>query len=286
MRYVLARWYHLARKNYLASRDILIAAPNGAAAQLDPEQWSDLKQSVARYLLSDNYKDFGDAYKLASQHGLSSGKIFEESEFLAGFIALTKLKEPKLAAKHFRRLADKASSRTETARGKFWLGRALAAAGDKAGANAAYGEAASYPTLFYGELALSVLGRGQGVGPISRFRFSDADVEAVRADPMMGGMLLMAKVGAENQLGPFLEPLAMRLKNGPQLSAAASLLAKETEPYFAMRFAKATGTRRGIDIDDYGFPIDAMPQWRSIGAPVERAVVYGLRGRKASSSRW
>ena len=27
-----------------------------------------------------------------------------------------------------------------------------------------------------------------------------------------------------------------------------------------MRFAKATGTRRGIDIDDYGFPIDAMPQ--------------------------
>ena len=276
MRYVLARWYHLARKNYLASRDILIAAPNGAAAQLDPEQWSDLKQSVARYLLSDNYKDYGAAYKLASQHGLSSGKIFEESEFLAGFIALTRLKEPKLAAKHFRRLADKASSRTETARGKFWLGRALAAAGDKAGANAAYGEAASYPTLFYGELALSVLGRGQGVGPISRFRFSDADVEAVRADPMMGGMLLMAKVGGGNQLGPFLEPLAMRLKDGPQLSAAASLLAKETEPYFAMRFAKATGTRRGIDIDDYGFPIDAMPQWRSIGAPVERAVVYGL----------
>ena len=276
MRYVLARWYHLARKNYLASRDILMAAPNGAAAQLDPEQWSDLKQSVARYLLADNYKDYGDAYKLASQHGLSSGKIFEESEFLAGFIALTKLKEPKLAAKHFRRLADKASSRTETARGKFWLGRALAAAGDKAGANAAYGEAASYPTLFYGELALSVLGRGQGVGPISRFRFSDADVEAVRADPMMGGMLLMAKAGAENQLGPFLEPLALRLKDGPQLSAAASLLAKETEPYFAMRFAKATGTRRGIDIDDYGFPIDAMPQWRSIGAPVERAVVYGL----------
>ena len=43
-----------------------------------------------------------------------------------------------------------------------------------------------------------------------------------------------------------------------------------------MRFAKATGTLRGIDIDDYGFPIDAMPRWHSIGAPVERAVVYGL----------
>ena len=196
MRYVLARWYHLARKNYLrVARHIDARRRTARRRQLDPEQWSDLKQSVARYLLSDNYKDYGAAYKLASQHGLSSGKIFEESEFLAGFIALTKLKEPKLAAKHFRRLADKASSRTETARGKFWLGRALAAAGDKAGANAAYGEAASYPTLFYGELALSVLGRGQGVGPISRFRFSDADVEAVQADPMMGGMLLMAKAG-------------------------------------------------------------------------------------------
>jgi soluble lytic murein transglycosylase len=276
MRYVLARWYHLARKNYLASRDILLAAPNSPAAQLDPEQWCDLKQSVARYLLADNFKDYRNAYKLASQHGLSSGKIFEESEFLAGFIALTRLNEPKLAAKHFRRLAEKASSRTETARGKFWLGRALEAMGDKAGANAAYGEAAAYPTLFYGQLAIGVLGRGEGVGQISRFRFNDADVEAVRADPMMGGMLLMAKAGGENQLGPFLEPLALRLKDGPQLSAAASLLAKATEPYFAMRFAKATGTLRGIDIDDYGFPIDAMPRWRSIGAPVERAVVYGL----------
>lgn len=276
MRYVLARWYHLARKNYLAAREVLVAAPSSPAAQYDPEQWSDLKQSVARYLLADGHKDYRDAYKLASQHGLSSGKIYEESEFLSGFIALDKLHDAKLAAKHFRRMAEKASSRTETARAKFWLARALEAMGDKSGANAAYGEAAAYPTLFYGQLAAGEIGRSAGVGQISRFRFSDADLDAVQSDPMMGGMLLMAKVGGQNQLSAFLEPLALRLKNGPQLAAAASLLAKATKPYFAMRFAKATGMVRGIDIDDYGFPVDVMPRWRSYGSPVERAVVYGL----------
>jgi soluble lytic murein transglycosylase len=181
-----------------------------------------------------------------------------------------------LAAKHFRRMAEKASSRTETARGKYWLGRALDAMGDKSGANAAYGDAAAHPTLFYGQLAGGVIGRSQGVGRISRFRFSDTDLGTVKSDPMMGGMLLMARAGGQNQLGPFLEPLARRLKDGPQLAAAASLLAEATKPYFAMRFAKATGTLRGIDIDDYGFPLDVMPRWRSFGSPVERAVVYGL----------
>jgi peptidoglycan lytic transglycosylase len=86
----------------------------------------------------------------------------------------------------------------------------------------------------------------------------------------------MVRAGGQNQLGPFLEPLALRLKDGPQLAAAASLLAKATKPYFAMRFAKATGMVRGIDIDDYGFPVDVMPRWKSFGSPVERAVVYGL----------
>ena len=276
MRYVLARWYHLARKNYLAAREVLVATPTNPAAQYDPEHWSDLKQSVARYLLADDHKDYRDAYKLASQHGLSSGKIYEESEFLSGFIALNKLHDAKLAAKHFRRLAEKATSRTEKARGRFWLARALEAMGDKSGANAAYAEAAAHPTLFYGQLAGGEIGRHQGVGQISRFRFSEGDLEAVQSDTMMGGMLLMVRAGGQNQLGPFLEPLALRLKDGPQLAAAASLLAKATKPYFAMRFAKATGMVRGIDIDDYGFPVDVMPRWKSFGSPVERAVVYGL----------
>ena len=276
MRYVLARWYHLAKKNYMAAREVLITAPTSPAAQYEPEQWSDLKQSVARYLLADEHKDYRDAYKLASQNGLSSGKVYEESEFLSGFIALEKLHDAKLAAKHFRRMAEKATSRTETARGKFWLARALESMGDKSGAKAAYKDAASHPTLFYGQLAAGALGRHEGVGQISRYRFSDGDLNDVRSDTMMGAMLLMAKAGGQNQLSPFLEPLALRLKDGPQLAAAASLLAKATKPYFAMRFAKATGTVRGIDIDDYGFPVDVLPAWRPVGSPVERAVVYGL----------
>jgi soluble lytic murein transglycosylase len=42
-----------------------------------------------------------------------------------------------------------------------------------------------------------------------------------------------------------------------------------------LRFAKAE-SHYGVDIDDWSYPIHALPDWKSVGKPVERALIYGL----------
>ncbi len=274
MRYVRARWYRVTN-NYTAARDLLLSAPKTQAEMIDPAQWFIEKRIVTRYLLSAKLHDPRSAYRLASSHGFASGKHFEEGEFLSGFVALRYLGDTKTAATHFRRLAEKASSRTESSRGYYWLGRALEAQGDKAGAKAAYTAAANSPTLFYGQLAMDRIGRGTANVEISKVRFTDADMAQAKADPLMAGMLLVEKAGGEGQLGPFLEPLANHLKTPGQLAAGASLLAKTGEPYLAVRFSKAALTR-GVDLDEYAYPVNILPKWRPAGPPIERSVVYGL----------
>jgi soluble lytic murein transglycosylase len=43
----------------------------------------------------------------------------------------------------------------------------------------------------------------------------------------------------------------------------------------ALRLAKVAG-QRGVDIDAWGYPVKALPNWKQIGKPVEKALVYGL----------
>jgi soluble lytic murein transglycosylase len=274
MRYVRARWFRVQNK-YTAARDMLLASPKTHAEQINPEQWFIEKRIVTRYLLSGKQHDPRNAYRLAASHGFTKGKHFEEGEFLAGFVALRYLNDTKSAAKHFRRLAEGASNRTEGSRGYYWLGRALDAQGDKQGARQAYAAAANSPTLFYGQLAMDKIGKGRDNVEISRVRFTDADMAATRGDSLMAGMLLIERAGGEGSLGVFLEPLAQRLKTPGQLAAAASLLAKTGEPYLAVRFAKAALVR-GVDLDEWAYPVNILPKWRPAGPPVERAMVYGL----------
>jgi soluble lytic murein transglycosylase len=119
------------------------------------------------------------------------------------------------------------------------------------------------------------IGRGRDNVEINRVRFTDADMAATRADSLMAGMLLIERAGGEGSLGVFLEPLAKRLKTPGQLAAAATLLQKTGEPYLSVRFAKAALTR-GVDLDEWAYPVNILPKWRPAGPPVERAMVYGL----------
>jgi soluble lytic murein transglycosylase len=43
----------------------------------------------------------------------------------------------------------------------------------------------------------------------------------------------------------------------------------------SLRLAKAAA-QRNLDIDSWGYPVRALPDWKQIGKPVEKALVYGL----------
>jgi soluble lytic murein transglycosylase len=87
--------------------------------------WSE-RHALARKLLRDG--DPRGAYLVVAGHGQTEAATAVEAEFLAGFIALRRLNDPKAAAAHFTALAGASQAVLTQSRAYYWLGRASVAA--------------------------------------------------------------------------------------------------------------------------------------------------------------
>lgn len=273
--YALARYYRRTG-NTQAARDILLKAPSNHAELVDAEAWWIERRIVVRESIGPkNKQHWPAAYKLAAANGYSSGPHHSEGEFLAGWIALRMLNDPKTALKHFSSIADGAASRTEASRGLYWTGRAWLAHGDRSKAEAAFAAAAQSPTLYYGQLAREALGLGKKAVPIAEGNPGQGVRAKVAKDELMRAFQILADAGAQGHLYPFMGSLAARFKTADEAAAAAALIDAKGGTFLSLRFAKAAGTN-GADIDDWGYPRHALPDWKPRGNPVEKAVVLGL----------
>lgn len=113
--------------------------------------WTE-RNLLARKLLRDG--NAKTAYALVAAHGPLADEQKADADFLAGFIALRQLRDPSLAAPHFRALAQSKAAITQ-GRAHYWLARTEAAAGRDP--KPEYGKAAAWPTTFYGQLAALAL---------------------------------------------------------------------------------------------------------------------------------
>ncbi|MEO8560160.1 MAG: lytic transglycosylase domain-containing protein, partial [Rhodospirillales bacterium] len=155
-----ARW--LRRMGRDGEATTLLLAIKGTGANGGP--WWIERGYQARELIGQGRYD--DAYKIAANHGGSSGAAFAEGEFLAGWIALRFLKRADLALPHFQTLYAGVSTPISRARGVYWTGRALDAAGKASEAAGMYRTAAQYGDTYYGQLAAKQLRQTQFTLPI------------------------------------------------------------------------------------------------------------------------
>ena len=78
----------------------LLRSLNSDAADLaDPEKWWDFRRGEVRRAL--NAERPATAYAIAKAHGPLDDESRSEAEFMAGWIALRFMKDPRLAAPHF-----------------------------------------------------------------------------------------------------------------------------------------------------------------------------------------
>ncbi len=275
MVYAYARWLRRKGKHPAAFK-MLKRAPASHAAQIDPAQWFVEKRLAARHLAGPKYKKhWPGIYKMMAAHGFASGKHFIEAEFLAGWYALRKLSNPGKAAVHFRRITEAGTTRTDRSRGWYWLGRARAEKGEIGRAEEAYRMAAASPTLFYGQLALGKLGNGKKPLKIVTGNATASAKQSVRTLEIFRAAQLLARAGGKNQILPFLFPIARAIKSRDEAAAAIDSIHSHAGHFAAVRLAKAFGSL-GIDVDNWAYPVNAMPAWKTINNKVERSVILGL----------
>jgi soluble lytic murein transglycosylase len=122
-----------------------------AAALGRPDMWMGRRPQLVRQALRRG--DVSGAYRLAAQNFGSEGADYAESEWLAGFIALTRMREPGRAVGHFQRFERAVFTPISLGRAGYWLGLAHEQAGDRGAAQQAFARAARHQTSFYGQLA-------------------------------------------------------------------------------------------------------------------------------------
>ena len=275
MKYALTRFYR-KKEQYSKARAILASVPGDAAEMGDAEAWWIERRIVARHSVGVANRGHAKAgYQISRAHGFKTGEGAVEGEFLAGWIALRYLKDPGTALKHFTRLGEIAPSRTEKARAGYWKGRALEALGRKADAKAQYREASQYTTIYYGQLAREKIGLGTVPEEIPSGKPSAAATARVAKDEVVRAFRMVADAGGRGQLPLFLWSFANRFDTVDEMNAVADVVWAEGGAYLSVKLAKAAASRN-IDIDSWGYPVRALPDWKHIGKPVERPLVFAL----------
>jgi soluble lytic murein transglycosylase len=162
---------YLREANWQAAARQLLARPHRFTyLPVDPGKWYELKRIVAQEAAAD--RQFTLAYDIARQvddalapgADLAAQPLQVRDEYtnltwLAGSLAIRALNRPAEAVALFDKYSEGGRSLQVLTKGAYWAGRAAAQAGQLQVATAHFNKAATYPDLFYGQLAHERLGR-------------------------------------------------------------------------------------------------------------------------------
>jgi soluble lytic murein transglycosylase len=217
------------------------------------------------------------AYRVAAGHHLRSGAGYADLEFLAGFIALRKLGDATTALRHFRNLREGVATPISVSRAHYWAGRALLAAGDRAGGTAELQKAAQHHTAYYGLLAAEALGQSLDPALLSQARPADWRGAGFARSSVLEAALMLRRAGDRAQARRFFLHLAEGL-SPQELDQLADLALQLDEPNIAVLVAKQAA-ERGVILPRAYFPVPDFIPGEGIG--VSRALALAVARRES-----
>lgn len=265
--YERTRW---RRRHGLADEAIELALqfPEGATNPIAAKRMWQERHLLARRAMKDG--NFTIAYTLAARHGMSKGGDFADGEFLAGWLALQKLKDPIVALSHFKRLKDGVTTPVSLARAYYWIGRAEQAMGNTEAAETAWHKASKHDFTYYGQLAAQKLGINMldlGHDP----QPSVAQRAAFDNNLQIQALKLIGMTGERRLYRTFSYYLDDLLPNAVDHVMLASLAYEMGQKRAAIRAAKAA-LWRGEVLPDSAWPVIHLPDT----LPVDKAFLLAL----------
>jgi soluble lytic murein transglycosylase len=259
---------------YPEATELILQRSESAALLGKPDAWADRRAVLARALMRADKAQ--DAYRVASRHQLTSGSAYADLEFLAGFIALRKLNDPETALVHFENLQKAVVTPISVSRALYWQARALDAQGKGQLALAAYTNAASNQTAYYGQLAAEHLGLALDGKLIANNPPPDWREAAFVNSSVLEAGLLLLRAGDRTLAKRFLLHLAeTQEKTG--LDQMADMALQVNEPHVALLIAKQAA-ERGIILPSAYFPVpDLVPDQLA----VSRALALSIARRES-----
>ncbi|QHQ36037.1 lytic transglycosylase domain-containing protein [Algicella marina] len=260
------------RKDYYDSSEELLRERSVSTAALgQPEAWANRRRLLARRALRlDRPRN---AYNLASQHFLTEGNDYADLEWLAGYIALTRLDDPDRAVRHFERFRLAVKTPISLGRAGYWMGRAYEAAANPSAARAAYGLGAAYQTSFYGQLAAEQAGLPVDGEMVTSGALPDWKARAFMETGPVKAALLLQQAHEELLMQRFLLHVEESLDAEDSAALAALSLSLE-RPFAALKIAKRQANL-GIILPEAYYPVTELAEQASSG-PLKPELVKAI----------
>jgi soluble lytic murein transglycosylase len=215
--------------------------------------------------------DTRGAYRAAADSGVDQGADGAEAEFYAGWLALSRMHDAKLADEHFAKLQGIGASPITVSRALYWRGRAAEAMGDPVNAQLFYADGARYFTAFYGQLAAAKaglntisLGKDPEITAADRSRFEDR--EPIRA------ARLMAEIGARDSFKSFVMGVADTLPSVQEAAELVDLARDLGDQELSMKVVRKAA-QHGLILPERGYPLRTPP---TVAGGAETAFVLGI----------
>ena len=256
---MMDRARYLRAHNYdQAARDLAARSHNFIYRPTDPERFYDMMLLLANDAAQD--RQWQTCFRIASQLDdvLPSGSSVSDQPIgirdnytslasLAGSVALDRMNQPANAVTMYDRYARAGKSLQVQTKGSYWAGRAALAAGQFQTANSYFQQAAAYPELFYGQLALERLGRTVQAPPqaLPQYVTTVAQRAAFNARPLVQALRLLGQQGRSTEQALFVRALAESLDSDSDRYLAVDLgqqISRPDLPVWTARMARVKGS--------------------------------------------
>ncbi len=219
--------------------------------------WWKQRESVSRSLIYK--KRYKTAYKVASEHSLTSGPHFAEAEWLSGWIALTFLKSPEYAINHFNNFYKNVGYPISLARGAYWLGKSYKILGDKINSEKFFLEGAKFLTTYYGQLSFNEVNNQKDFS-LNDETFVDKNYQKeFDKNELVNHVLLLQELDATKYTKDIIKHLAkLNIEKGSEV-LAAKLSTKIARYDFAIQVSKQASYQKRF-YNKFNYPIITVPR--------------------------
>jgi len=248
----LARYYD--KTDQKGDLDQLLLDLGAGNAGRPKDLWSLRLKEARRLLKAGSAKT---AYAIARDHGMSDGLGFVELEWLAGYIALRKTKNPAAALEHFATYYEGSSTSISKGKAAYWAALAAEALKQDEVARKWLVNAAQHDTAFYGQLGAARLGLlpGENLPPMPPR--DDAGYKALLKTELARAVRALAGAGDRKRAFQIFD-FMLKSQDGLAHYQAMGRLAEDLGRWDLMVDVGKTARGKGIILTDYLFPIPAL----------------------------
>ena len=265
---ILYHYLSQFKKDDIIPENVAAMILDASEDTIHASEWWKMQNLFAKNMIQQ--KKYSLAYKIVSTHNGQCPKDISDAEWLAGWIALHYLHNPKEAYNHFHKMRNTVQLSISIAKASYWMGLAATAMKDQALAHKWYTEAASYNFTFSGQMAMLELKKETINLPAHPPKISPSDKKSYQKNELARATNMFIKHGRNDLALTYAQAAIAAAQNSGEVALIVDAIKNCKNRHYTTEIAKSAA-QRGYIMTNSNYPAPYKFQ-----AAIEPALTYSI----------